>query len=188
MENKWPSLGEAKELLNQETKNPRLLIHARAVSILMKAYAKKFNEMEEKWEIVGLLHDFDYEKNPTEETHIWKGMEILREKGYSEELILAIGSHADYTSIPRDNLMKKTLYAVDELSGFLIACALIKPSKKLKDVDVSSVKKRMKDKAFARAVDREAIKKGAEELNIPLEEHIDFCIKALLPFAEELGI
>ncbi|MEJ5165805.1 MAG: HDIG domain-containing metalloprotein [Thermoanaerobaculia bacterium] len=188
MEGKWPSREEAKRILEEETKNPRLLLHAKAVSILMKAYAKKFGEDEEKWEIVGILHDFDYEKNPTEETHIWKGMEILREKGYSEELILAIGSHADYTKIPRDNLMKKTLYAVDELSGFLIACALIKPSKKLKDVDVESVKKRMKDKAFARSVDREAIKKGAEELGVSLEEHIDFCIKALLPFSEELGV
>lgn len=188
MENRWPSIEEAKKILQEETKNPRLLLHARAVSILMKSYAKKFGEDEEKWEILGLLHDFDYEKNPTEETHIWKGMEILREKGFSEELIQAIGSHADYTKIPRDSLMKKALYAVDELSGFLIACALIKPSKKLKDVDVESVKKRMKDKAFARSVDRETIKRGAEELGISLEEHIDFCIKALLPFAEELGI
>lgn len=188
MSDKWPSLEEAKKILKEETINPRLLLHAKAVSILMKSYAKKFGENEEKWEIVGILHDFDYEKNPTEETHIWKGMEILKEKGYSNELVEAIGSHADYTKIPRDNLMKKTLYAVDELSGFLIACALIKPSKKLKDVDFSSVKKRMKDKAFARAVDREAIVKGAEELGIALEEHIDFCIKSLLPFSEELGV
>lgn len=188
MSDKWPSIEEAKQILNEETKNPRLLLHAKAVSILMKSYAKKFGEDEEKWEIVGLLHDFDYEKNPTKETHIWKGMEILREKGYSNELIEAIGSHADYTKIARDNLMKKTLYAVDELSGFLIAVALIKPSKKLKSVDVISVKKRMKDKAFARSVDREAIRKGAEELNIPLEEHIDFCLKALLPFSEDLGV
>ncbi len=188
MGDKWPSVEEAKNLLFEETKNERLRLHARAVSILMKAYAKKFGEDEEKWEIVGLLHDFDYEKNPTEETHIWKGMEILKEKGYSKDLIEAIGSHADYTKIPRDNLMKKTLYAVDELSGFLIAVALIKPSKKLKDVDVVSVKKRMKEKGFARSVDRNAIIKGAEELSIPLEEHIKFCIDSLLPFSEELGV
>lgn len=188
MDEKWPTIEEAKKLLHEETKNPRLLLHARAVSILMKAYAKKFGEDEEKWEIVGLLHDFDYEKNPTPETHIWKGMEILKEKGYPKELIEAIGSHANYTGIPRDNLMKKVLYAVDELSGFLIAVALIKPSKKLKDVNVESVKKRMKEKAFARAVSREDIIKSAEELGIPLEEHIDFCIKALLPYSEELGV
>ena len=188
MSDRWPARGEAEALLNEFTQNPRLLLHAKAVALLMRAFAEKFGEDADRWEAVGLLHDFDYERNPTPETHLHAGLPILREKGYDEELVLAVGSHADYMSIPRDTPLRKALYAVDELSGFLIACALVRPSKKLSEVEVPSVLKRMKEKAFARSVDRECIVKGAEALGVPLEEHIRFCLGALLPHAGELGV
>ena len=185
---KWPTMEEAWTIVRQYTQNERLLLHAKAVSILMAAFARKFGEDTAKWEVAGILHDFDYERNPTPETHVWAGMKIMREMNMSEDLITLIASHADYTGVPRDTLGAKVLYAVDELSGFLIACALIKPSKKLADVGVASVKKRMKEKGFARAVDRDAIVKGAEALGVPLDEHIRFCIDALLPHAGELKV
>ena len=185
---KWPAVDEAWQIVRWHTQNERLLLHARAVGLLMAAFAKKFGEDEAKWEAAGILHDFDYEQNPTPETHVWAGMKILREMGMDEALLTLIASHADYTHTPRDTPAAKVLYAVDELSGFLIACALIKPSKKLADVDVQSVKKRMKEKGFARAVDRDAIIKGAEALGVPLDEHIQFCLNSLLPHAGELKV
>lgn len=188
MSDRWPGRAEAEALLYEFTQNPRLLLHAKAVAILMRAFAAKAGEDADRWEIVGLLHDFDYERNPTPETHLHAGLNILRERGWAEELALAIGSHADYMDIARDTPMRKALYAVDELSGFLIACALVRPSKKLAEVEVPSVLKRLKEKAFARSVDRDCIVKGAEALGVPIEEHIRFCLGALLPHAEELGI
>ncbi len=150
----------------------------------MRAYARKNGADEELWGITALLHDFDYEKwpnaehHPTQE-HPYEGSKILREKGYPEEMIHAILGHADYSGVARESALDKTLYACDELSGFLTACALVKPSKKMADVEAASVKKKLKDKAFARGVNRQDVTRGAEELGIPLEEHIQFCIAAL---------
>lgn len=179
---------EAIQLLREYTKKPNLIKHALAVEGVMAAYAKKFGEDENIWRIVGLLHDFDYEKYPDEKNHPYKGAEILKAKGLPQEWIDAIMGHAEYTGVERKTLMAKALYAVDELAGFIIAVALVRPSKKLEDVTVKSVKKKMKDKAFAAAVDREAIRKGAEELGIELDEHIQIVLDGLKAVADELGL
>ncbi len=158
----------------------------------MRAYARKFGVTDsaeiEKWGIVGLLHDFDYEQNPTEETHLHVGGRILRERGYPEEMVETIQAHADFMGIRRDTPMKRAIYACDELVGFLGACAKVRPSKKIADLPVSSVIKRLKDKAFARSVDRSYVYGGAQVLGVPLEEHIGFVIEALKPIAEEIGL
>ena len=154
----------------------------------MRAYARKNSADEELWGLVGLLHDFDYEKFPTAEEHPYKGNEILRERGYSEEVRRAIMSHAEYTEIPRVTPMEKTLFACDELAGFITACALVKPGKSLAEVEAKSVKKKMKDKAFARSVNRADITTGAAEMAVDLEEHIAFCIEAMKTVAAELGL
>ncbi len=167
------------KILTEFTKSESLLKHAYAVEACVKAYAEKFGEDVEYWANVGLLHDFDYEQFPTEEEHPYKGAEILRKKGFEEDFITAILSHADYTGIPRETLLQKTLFACDELAGFITAVTLVRPSKSLDEVKVKSVKKKLKDKGFARAVNREDIYKGAEALGIPLEEHIRFSIEAL---------
>lgn len=159
-----------------------------AVEACMRAYARKFGEDEDRWAIVGLIHDFDYEKYPTAEEHPFKGNEILKERGWPEDIRRAIMSHADYSGVPRESLMEKALFACDELAGFITAVALVKPGKSLAEVDAKSVRKKMKDKAFARSVSREDIKKGAQELGVELEEHIAFCIEALKPVAAELGL
>lgn len=179
---------EAYSILTEYTKNPNLIKHALAVEAGMRAYARKFNEDEEKWGVVGLLHDFDYEIHPTLDLHPQKGSEILRQKGVSEEIIRAILSHANHTGVPRQSLMEKTLFACDELAGFITAAALVRPSKKIAEVEVGSVKKKFKDKAFARQVSREDIFKGAEELGISIEEHIDTVLKGMQAIAEELGL
>lgn len=166
-------------LLKDYTKSESLLKHAFAVETCVRAYAKKFGMDEEYWGNVALLHDFDYEKYPTAEEHPFKGAEILMEKGFEEEFRNSILSHADYTNIPRDTLLKKVLYACDELAGFITAVVYVRPSKSIDEVEVSSVKKKLKDKAFARAVNREDIIKGAELLEISLDEHIRFCIEAM---------
>lgn len=152
------------------------------------AYAKKFGEEENYWGNVGLLHDFDYERYPTAEEHPYKGNEILKELGYSEEFRTAIMSHAEYTEIPRDTKLAKTLFACDELAGFIMAVTYVRPSKSIDEVKVKSVKKKMKDKGFARAVNREEIIQGAEDLGIPLDEHIQFCIDAMKGNKELLGL
>ena len=175
-------------ILTEYTKSESLLKHAYAVEACVKAYAEKFNQDADYWANVGLLHDFDYEQFPTEEEHPYKGAEILREKGFDEDFITAILSHADYTGIPRDTLLQKTLFACDELAGFITAVTLVRPSKSLDEVKVKSVKKKLKDKGFARAVNRNDIYKGAEELGVPLEEHIEFCIEALKREKEKLGL
>ncbi len=177
---------EALAILKEYTKSESLLKHAYAVEAAMRAYARKFGEDEELWGVVGLLHDFDYEMYPEE--HPMKGSEILKEKGVSEEIRTAILGHADYTGVPRETLMAKTLYAVDELSGFIVAVTLVRPNKALSEVKVKSVKKKMKDKSFAAKVNRDEIRQGAEELGIPFEEHVQFMIQALSGVAQQLGL
>ncbi len=174
-------------LLCEYTKNENLRKHALAVEACVRAYARKFGEDEEKWGVVGLIHDFDYEVYPNAPDHPQKGSEILKEKGYPEEYRRAILGHADYTGVPRDTVLAKTLFACDELAGFITACSLVRPDRIL-SLEAKSVKKRMKDKAFARAVSREDITKGAEELGVTLDEHIAFCIEAMRAIAETLGL
>ncbi|WP_047133209.1 HD domain-containing protein [Candidatus Kryptonium thompsonii] len=183
-----PTYEDALKLLFEYTESENLRKHALAVEAAMRAYARKFGEDEEKWAIVGLLHDFDYEKFPTPDQHPWIGSKILEERGYPEDIRKAILGHADYTGIPRDTLMAKALYACDELCGFITAVALVRPNKKLEEVTVESVKKKLKDKAFARSVNRNDIYKGAEELGIPLDEHIQFVIDAMKSIADKLGL
>jgi len=154
----------------------------------MRAYARKSSADEELWGLVGLIHDFDYEKYPTAEEHPYKGNEILKDRGYSEEVRRAIMSHAEYTGVARVTPLEKTLFACDELAGFITACALVKPGKSLAEVEASSVRKKMKDKAFARSVNRNDIIQGAAELGVDLEQHIAFCIEAMKTIAGELGL
>ena len=154
----------------------------------MRAYARKFGADEDLWGTVGLLHDFDYEKYPTPQEHPYKGNEILKQRGYSDEIRRAIMSHAEYSGVSRDTSMEKTLFACDELAGFITAIALVKPGKSLAEVEVKSVRKKMKDKAFARSVNRDDIINGAKDLGLDLDEHIVFCIEALKGIAKELGL
>jgi putative nucleotidyltransferase with HDIG domain len=178
---------EAWNLLCEYTKNENLRKHALAVEACVRAYARRFGEDEEKWGVVGLIHDFDYEVYPNAPDHPLKGAEILKTKGVSEEIRRAILGHADYTGVPRDTRLAKVLFACDELAGFITACALVRPDR-ITTLEAKSVRKRMKDKAFARAVSREDILKGAQELDIPLDEHITFCVEAMRGIAEQLGI
>lgn len=178
---------ETWNLLCEYTKNENLRKHALAVEACMAAYARKFGEDENKWRIVGLIHDFDYEVYPDAPDHPLKGSEILKEKGYPEDVRRAILGHAEYTAVPRDTLMARALFACDELAGFITACALVRPDR-IATLEARSVRKRMKDKAFARSVNRQDIVKSAEELGIPLEEHITFCIQAMREIAGELGL
>src|SRR5579863_3104874 len=180
--------GNAWCLLTEFTQSESLRKHALAVEACMRAYARKFSGDEELWGTVGLLHDFDYDRYPSLEEHPYKGNEILKERGYSEEIRRAIMSHAEYTGVARDTPMEKALFACDELAGFITAVALIKPGKSLAEVDAKSVRKRMKDKAFARKVNRDDIVNGAAELGVDLDEHIGFCIEALRAIAGELGL
>ena len=154
----------------------------------MRAYARKLGADESLWGLVGLIHDFDYEKWPSLEDHPYRGNEILKERGYSDEIRKAIMSHAEYTGVPRETAMEKALFACDELAGFITAVTLVKPSKSLAEVDAKSVRKKMKDKAFARSVNRQDITTGAAELGVDLEEHIAFCIEAMREVAGELGL
>jgi predicted hydrolase (HD superfamily) len=176
------------QLLTEYTKNESLLKHALAVETAVRGYAKKFNEDETGWGIVALLHDFDYERWPSLEEHPYRGSEILRERGYPEWVIRGILSHADYTGVPRDGLLEKTLFACDELAGFITAASLVRPSKSVLDLEASSVIKRMKDKAFARGVKREDLRAGAELLGLPLDEHITNVIGFMRGNADALGL
>ena len=176
------------KLLTEFTQSESLRKHALAVEACMRAYARKLGGDEELWGIVGLIHDFDYEKYPTAEEHPYKGNEILRERGYSDEIRRAILSHAEYTGVKPISPMEKTLFACDELAGFITACALVKPGKSLAEVEAPSVKKKMKDKAFARSVNRHDITAGALELGVDLQEHIAFCIEAMKAIAPALGL
>ena len=183
---------DAWTLLCEFTQSDALRKHARAVEEAMRAYARWFGVTDmaeiEKWGIVGMLHDFDYEQNPTEETHLHVGCRVMRERGWPEEVIEAIASHADYMKIPRDTPLKKAIYACDEAVGFIGAVAKVRPSKKLADTPPESVVKKLKDKAFARSVDRSYVYGGADALGRPLVEHIAYLIEALKPIAGEIGL
>jgi putative nucleotidyltransferase with HDIG domain len=174
------------ELLCTWTESDSLRKHMLAVEAAMRAYARRFGEDEEKWGITGLLHDMDYEKHPTPEEHPLVGVRELESRGYPEDVIHAIKGHADYLDVPRDTLMSKTLYAVDELSGFIVACALMRPEG-LENMKAKSVRKKMKQKSFAAAVNRDDIVRGADELGVDLGEHIEFVARALSERSGELG-
>jgi putative nucleotidyltransferase with HDIG domain len=179
---------DAWQLLNEYTKSDSLLKHAMAVEAAVRGYARRFGEDEEAWGVVALLHDFDYERWPTPEDHPFRGCEILRERGYPEWVMRAILSHADYSGVPRESRLEKTLWACDEMAGFITAASLVRPSKSVLDLEPASVIKRMKDKAFARAVKRDDLRKGAEVLGLPLEEHIANVIAAIRERADALGL
>ena len=179
---------QAWELLTEYTKKQGLIKHALAVEAAMRVYAEKYGEDVEAWGIVGLIHDFDYERYPDLEDHPYKGAEILKEKEYPHDWITAVLGHGNHTGIARESIMAKALYAVDELAGFIVAVTLVRPSKKLADVTAKSVKKKMKDKAFAAAVNRDDIRQGAEELGVPLDEHITTVIEAMQGIADGLGL
>jgi predicted hydrolase (HD superfamily) len=180
-------------LMQEYTASDALRKHMYAVEIAMRAMAERFGEDPEVWGIVGLLHDFDYERfpnashSPTEE-HPAHGVRLLAQQGLPEPMQRAILGHATYCGVPRDTLMARALFAVDELAGFLVACALVRPSRSLQDLEVSSVKKKLKDKAFARGVSREDVYQGAEELGVPLDDHIGFLLTALRPHEKTLGL
>jgi putative nucleotidyltransferase with HDIG domain len=175
-------------LLTEFTQSESLRKHALAVEACMRAYARKLAGDENLWGVVGLLHDFDYEKWPSLDDHPYKGNEILKERGWPDEIRRAIMSHAEYTGVTRDTPMKKALFACDELAGFITACTLVKPGKSLAEVEAKSVIKKMKDKAFARSVNRDDIVQGAADLAVDLEEHIAFCIEAMKGVAQALGL
>ncbi|MGE5647400.1 MAG: HDIG domain-containing metalloprotein [Acidobacteriota bacterium] len=179
---------QAWEIVCEFTKSEGLRKHALAVETCVAAYARKFGEDEAKWRVTALLHDFDWEIHPTLEEHPMKGEPILAERGVSEEIRRAILSHAHESGVRRESLLEKTLFACDELAGFITAVALVKPHKSLAEVDTKSVRKKMKDKAFARAVSRDDIVRGAGELGVDLDEHIAFSIRAMQERAAELGL
>jgi putative nucleotidyltransferase with HDIG domain len=183
---------EALALLHEFTQSDALRKHARGVEEAMRAYARWFGVTDppeiEKWGIVGLLHDFDYEQNPTEATHLHVGTRVLRERGWPEEVIEAVASHADYMKIPRDTPLRKAIYACDEAVGFIGACVKVRPTKKIADLPAESVLKKLKDKAFARSVDRSYVYGGAEAVGRPLAEHVSFLIDALKPISDEIGL
>src|SRR5919198_5804808 len=186
-----PNREDAWELLCEYTKGDSLRKHALAVEAAMRACATKYGRPDadvDEWGIVGLLHDFDYEMFPTADEHPFKGATIMCGRGYPDHIIRAIMGHATYTNVPRDTQMARALFATDELCGFLVACALVRPSKSLDDLEVSSVKKKLKDKAFARTVNRADIRQGVEELGVDLDEHIRFCIEALKPVQGRIGL
>ena len=186
-----PDRAAAWELLCEYTQSDSLRKHALAVEAAMRACSKRYAEGtadEDEWGLVGLLHDFDYEKFPSPDQHPFTGANILCGRGYSERFIRAIMGHATYTGVPRDTDMARALFATDELCGFLVACALVRPSRSLDDMEVSSVKKKLKDKAFARSVNRDDIRQGVEELGVDIDEHIRFVIDALRPMQKEIGL
>src|SRR5216117_1897558 len=175
-------------LLTEFTQSESLRKHALAVEACMRAYARKLGVDVNLWGVAVLLHDFDYEKWPSLDDHPYKGNEILKERGWPDEIRRAIMSHAEYTGVPRETPMERALFACDELAGFITACALVKPGKSLAEVEAKSVRKKMKDKAFARSVSRDDIVNGANELGVDLDEHIAFCIEAMKGMASELGL
>ena len=178
---------ESLELMHEWTESDSLRKHMLAVEAAMRAYARRFDADEEKWAITGLLHDMDYEKHPTPAEHPMVAVRELESRGYPEDVLEAIKGHADYLDVPRETLMAKTLYAVDELSGFITACALVRPGG-LEDLKARSVRKKMKQNSFAASVNREDIVRGAEELNVDLNEHIEFVAAAMREEAETLGL
>ena len=183
-----PAREEALAILHEHTKSDSLRKHAYGVEAVMKAFAEKNSDHAHKFALVGLLHDFDYEMYPNAPDHPLKGSEILRSRNFPEEIIYAIQCHADYIGNERRSLMDKAIFALDELTGFIVACTLVKPSKSLSEIEPKSVRKKMKDKAFARSVHREDIYKGAEQLGVDLDELIVFVAQALKPVAAEIGL
>jgi len=179
---------QAWEIVCEFVKSDSLRRHMLAVETCVAAYARKFGEDEEKWSVTALLHDFDWEIHPTAPDHPMKGELILAERGVDEEIRRAILSHADYSGVPRLSPLEKTLYACDELSGFLTACSYVKPSRSIQEVDTKGVRKKLRDKAFARTVNRDDITRGASELGVDLDEHIEFCIRAMQAQAAEIGL
>lgn len=184
---------DALSLMHEYTQSDSLRKHMYAVEAAMRAYAKKFGENEEEWALVGLMHDFDYEKYPNDahhstEEHPSFGVRLLRDKGLPDHMCQAILGHAAYTGVARESLLAKTLFAVDELCGFLVACALVRPSRSFGDLEVRSVKKKLKDKAFAKGVNRDEVRQGAEELGVPFDEHVQLVIEALRPVEDRLGL
>jgi putative nucleotidyltransferase with HDIG domain len=182
------SRDSALALMHEYTASLSLRRHMLAVEAAMRAYARKWGEDEEKYAVVGLLHDFDYERWPDQANHPFRGVEILQSKGYPEWMTRAILSHAEYSGVPRESRLEHTLFACDEMSGFVTAAALVRPSKSVLDLEASSVAKRMKDKAFARAVSRDDLRRGAEEIGLPLEQHIANVIAFMRVEAEALGL
>jgi len=178
----------AETLLFSWTQSPNLRSHARAVEASLRAYARKFGEDEDLWGVTGLLHDLDYEKHPTREEHPKVGCEVLRQEGYPEEMLEAILGHADYLGVPRQTRLAQALFAVDELVGLITAVALVNPAKDVREVKPKSIRKKWKDKAFAKGVDRADIEKGAAELGVPLEEHIALTLGAMQGAASNLGL
>ena len=186
-----PDRNDAWELLCEYTKGDSLRKHALAVEAAMRACATRYGEPDadvDEWGLVGLLHDFDYEMFPSPDQHPFTGANILCGRGYSDRIIRAIMGHATYTGVPRDTAMARALFATDELCGFLVACALVRPTKSLDDLEVSSVKKKLKDKAFARSVNRDDIREGIAELGVDPDDHIRFVIDALRPVQTEIGL
>lgn len=179
---------EALAILHEFTQGENLRKHAYAVEAAMRAYAQKYGEDEDRWGIVGLLHDFDWEVHPTLPDHPAKGAQILRERGVDEDTVLDILSHAPNPDVPRDTNLRKALFAVDELTGFIVASALVRPSKSLSDLKAKSVRKKMKEKSFAAAVSREDLREGAELMGLDLSEHIQFVIDAMREVSDELGL
>lgn len=179
---------DAWELLTRYTESESLRRHALAVEACLRAYARKFGESEETWGIVGLLHDFDYERWPSLQDHPFRGNEILQQLGWPEEIRRAILSHADYTGVTRQSRLERALFACDELAGFITAASLVRPDKSIHSLEAPSVRKKMKDKAFARSVNRDDIISGAQQLGVELDEHIRFCIAAMRAIAPQLGL
>ena len=179
---------DAWTLMTEYTQGESLRKHMLAVEAAVRGYARQFGEDEDDWGAVALLHDFDYERHPDQENHPYRGVEVLKARGYPEWVTRAILSHADYSGVPRESRLEKTLYACDEMSGIVIAAALVRPSKSILDLEASSVMKRMKDKAFARAVNRDDLKRGVEELGIPLDQHITNVIAFMRVQADALGL
>ncbi len=183
-----PTRDDGWALLTEFTDNPSLLKHGLAVEAAMRAYAERFGEDPDAWGTIGLVHDFDYQRNPTEDTHLHVGCGILRQRGWPEEWVRIVASHADYMGVPRDSLAARTLFAVDELCGFLTACALVRPDRAIAEVQVKSVKKKLKDKAFARGVNRDDVRRGAAELGVELDAHVAFVRDAMARIAGELEL
>lgn len=179
---------DAWALVAEYTQSESLRKHMLGVEAAVRGYARMWGEPEEDWAVVALLHDFDYERWPDQENHPFRGVEILTAKGYPEWVTRAILSHAEYSGVPRESRLEHTLYACDEMSGFVTACSLVRPSKSVLDLEASSVMKRMKDKAFARAVNRDDLRKGAEELGLPLDQHITNVIAFMRERADTLGL
>ena len=183
-----PTRDDAWSLLTEWTASPNLRKHALAVEAAMRAHARRLGQDEVSWGVVGLIHDFDYERNPTTEGHVWVGARVLREKGWPEPWVRAVEGHASYTGVPRDSDMARCLFAVDELTGFLTAATLVRPDRTIGNVEVKSVLKRMKEKAFARSVNRDDIIAGSAEIGMSLDEHIAFVRDAMASVAGKLGL